>query len=141
MAFLVSLGVGTCLLGIAVLARVLIARHQGRGMENWPAVRGTISEVFATSGEGSQVGESVVAFTYEVDGQRYTGTGAVPRSAASEQRYEVGAEIVIFYNPAVPGQALLRRPDGFTRWMMLAFGAVLVILGIAIAAWGIWGLV
>ena len=139
MAFLISLGIGTCLLGAAVLIRTLIAWRQGRGMENWPAVQGMVSEVFATSGEGSQVSEPVVAFTYEVDGQRYTGTGAAPRSVASGQRYEVGTAIEIFYNPTAPQQALLRRPDGFTRWGMPAFGAVLVILGGVIAAWGVWG--
>ncbi|HHE72059.1 MAG TPA: DUF3592 domain-containing protein [Chloroflexi bacterium] len=139
MAFLISLGIGTCLLGAAVLVRTLIAWRQGRGMENWPAVQGTVSKVFATSGEGSQMSEPVVAFAYEVDGQRYTGTGVVTRSVAPGQRYEVGTAIEIFYNPAVPQQSVLRRPDGFTRWGMPAFGAVLVILGVVIAAWSVWG--
>ena len=119
------------------------------GSRSWQEVPGTIIGsgvqgfmTHAGGGEGRGAAQvSVVAYTYEVGGQTYTGSraafgaplgfgaglGAVARSQA--RRHEGGSRVTVWVDPRNPVNSVLRRsaPSSLT---MVAIGAVVLVFGL-----------
>ena len=102
------------------LSRIIL---EARASASWPAVTGTITKagVAETATGRYQVD---VAYTYQVGGSDYDGS-KVRASDGEYSRYDdayravgslaPGQRVPVYYNPANPGQAVLRPGAGFFR--------------------------
>lgn len=139
------------LIGLIVFA-TLTKMKEVRAAQNWQTVRGKItrSEVRALRKRSRDEGEQVrsapsIAYEYTVNGKRYTGERIslgenIPETDFERvlNRYPVGAEVTVYYDPANPAQAVLERalPADFGKGLAGVFlffggGAVLTLLTLA----------
>ncbi len=120
----------TTLLPLAILgglAVVLLRRNRRAGVARqiaatWPSTAGV---VLASTTQVRRIGRSrtvipVVVYQYQVNGQTYQSHliragdqyGSIRVSGEAEAiaaRYPTGAAVMVHYNPASPGQAVLER--------------------------------
>ena len=124
-------------------------RDRAQRMITWPSVRGSItgSTVVAdgTFEDGSAAYYPQIQYRYVVAGQEYAGQRrslvnvgvgrflqAGPRKIV--EQYPVGSEVVVFYDPANPREAILDRPEPVVGPTLLCvFGAT---LAIGVPLWG-----
>jgi hypothetical protein len=113
----------------------------------WPSVTGTIEQSEIAQGrdsDGDRTYRPDIVYRYEIDGRTmrsgdvYVG-GAASTSAKSDafqivNRYPVGQQVEVYYDPAAPGKAVLipgEAPGGkIAFWVgviFLAVGLVIVI--------------
>jgi hypothetical protein len=101
-------------------------------VSQWPSTLGTVNASYLarrSSSEGGTTDYPVVQYSYQVSGQRYQsaklapgpevgGTGAGKVVA----RYPAGAQVMVFYNPQNPAEAVLERkaPAQWVMWLILA---------------------
>lgn len=113
----------------AILIGVILKAHfDARKAASWPSTRGIVllSHLEARrSSKGHFVNYPVVMYQYHVDGSSFEsqkvspgmawgGTGAVK----VVERYPMGSQVTVFYNPAQPSEALLeRKPPTITIWL------------------------
>ena len=124
---------------VAAVATIAVARASRR----WPTVAGRVvrSEI--------RDGRPVIRFVYQVEGQEHEGSGVAAgdwpyrpaRSAARRvQRYPVGAEVNVYYNPRQPNIAMLKpglAPDVF---YLPVVATVLMSIALPVLLWSIWRL-
>ena len=130
--FILSIGGALCaiVVPIAVLVALGIFLYRRSKMrdaakqsaQSWPGTMGTVTmstiQIQHTSRSRSEI--PVVGYQYQVNGQTYTG-GTIK---AGEQffnvrvmgdaqktiaRYPVGAQVMVYYNPANPSESALER--------------------------------
>ncbi len=153
--FLIVLGSGVFLLGLAFIIWILDTKRRGYGTPNWPRVVGEVLSATIVELERETPGGMVSTFTpivqyeYEVDGTLYTsgrsnflsdeqGTFRDRRAAGQVvDRYPSGASVDVFYNPANAKQAALDVPKPAAHNAVLAFGATNLVAGALIIALGI----
>ena len=103
----------------------------------WPSTMGTVtlSRIqMRSSGEGGTTAYPLVQYAYQVIGQPYEGSKVMPGpdvggSGAHKvvARYPAGAQVMVYYNPEKPSEALLERSvPGFIR----IFWVILIILDV-----------
>ena len=121
----------------------LSAWDLGRGLLTlrWPAVSGRVLETGARHWPGFRSGYApTVRYAYEVAGRQLDGSrlrfgpqalrGSERKARQALGGLAPGAEVVIYYNPRRPGDAVLRQ--GVTRgtlWFLLV-GAFLITIGL-----------
>lgn len=153
--FLIVLGSGTFLLGLALTIWISVTKRRGYGTPNWPTVMGRVLSATAVELERETADGLVSTFTpiiryeYDVAGTRHTtarlnflsdeqrtfrGSSAAGKVVAG---YPVGASVAVFYNPANPRQAALEVPKPTAHNAVLRYGATNIVAGALMIALGI----
>lgn len=104
-------------------------------MEQWPRAKGRIESFKGSSKQSDLLPE--IVFSYAVNGKDYQrqfefpeGTHPLPEFVTFyKNKYPVGAEVEIFYNPNQPEIATL-EPSTQGDWMILAMGIAFIIGGV-----------
>ena len=120
-------------IGVFVIYKAYRTRQQADASQGWPAVRGELTDARVDRSTDSDGGASYIPrlrYTYQVSGTTFTGDkitfgfhqsyGSEAKAQAVLQRYPVGSNAMVYYNPANPGEAVLERAAG-------GFGVSLVI--------------
>ncbi len=137
------------MIGVLILA-VVVKMREVKAAQTWQTTRGKITrsevrskQVDDTTREGKKtVNYPAVTYEFTVNGRRCTGerislAEIIPASDIEPtlERYPVGAEVTVYYNPQKPSQALLERelPVDFGKGLAGVFiffggGALLVVL-------------
>lgn len=137
----------TVLIGIGLVVVVFAIGCTGIVWQacRWPVTRGRIVSSGArsfqfSSGEGSSSTryKPNVAYTYEVNGQQYSGSkvnydllaSGMSQSYAQQiaAKYKVGQEVTVYYNPKNPADSML---NPHARWHYFPWLVALCILGLA----------
>jgi hypothetical protein len=125
-------------IGIIVAVRRKVAQAAG-----WPSTLGTVTFSTIEMRRGSKGGSTaypVVRYSYQVNGQPYQSTKVMPGPDVGGtgahkvvQRYPAGAQVMVYYNPANPSEALLERgTPGFIK----VFWVILVVLDLFLCGMG-----
>lgn len=124
--------------GALLIAGFLTARTPGKS-QHWPTTAGQILVSTIQYRRKSGGGHSlypVVLYTYQVEGQSYqsqriyfgTLLGGSALTGIS-QKYPVGAQVPVYYNPENPAEAVLERTIPVAR--VLGFAGVIMIAAAA----------
>ena len=137
------------LIGFAVLLIGCFKAKKLRASRDWAQAIGMITESTVTEEYSRGDNDSpdsytytpVVRYRFEVEGRTvesdritFDRRGYQKRQDAVEvaAAFQPGAQVDVFYNPAKPADAVLRRASG-SAWILVAAGAGVVILAIAAA--------
>ena len=119
------------ILNVIFLGIIFFMRRKMAAISQWPSTLGTVNTSYLerrSSSEGGSTDYPVVQYSYQLGGQRYQsiklapgpevgGTGAGKVVA----RYPAGAQVMVFYNPQNPSEAVLERkaPAQWLMWLLL----------------------
>ena len=155
MEFLIVLGAGAILFGLACVVSIIRLKHNGQGMANWPRVGGTITESFVytharqTLEQAAVTYTPVVAYTYVVDGKTYRANkrdgapyygNSTPRRAEADARIAAlpaGKAVRVRYNPHVPEQSVLHVSRPIAHNAVLLFGIMDMLIGVGCVVLGV----
>ncbi|MBN2005693.1 MAG: DUF3592 domain-containing protein [Anaerolineae bacterium] len=147
MPFLNFLGAGSILLGLSFIIVTIVVRRSGQGIANWPNTMGTVvkSEIYRherrTQSATTITYTPTVTYTYTLEGQTYTANkrNIDPYTMASFQDaeqaqdvlalYPAGDAVKVYYNPAVPQQAVLEKPRPIMHNTLIWYGIMLILIG------------
>jgi hypothetical protein len=125
-------------LGIIFFTRRKVARAAA-----WPSTMGTVTQSriqMRSSSEGGSTAYPLVEYAYQVMGQAYQNTKVMPGpdiggSGARKvvDRYPAGAQVMVYYNPQKPSEALLERS---MPGAMKIFWIILIILDVFLCGLG-----
>ena len=119
------------ILNIVFLTILFFMRRRMAAVSQWPATMGNVimSTIERRSSEDGYTDYPVVQYSYHVGGQAYQsyklapgpevgGTGARKVIA----KYPAGAQVMVFYDPRNPAEAVLERkaPAQWLMWLILA---------------------
>jgi hypothetical protein len=119
------------ILNIVFLTIIFFMRRRMATVSQWPATMGNVimSSIERRSSEDGYTDYPVVQYSYQVGGQAYQsyklapgpevgGTGARKIIA----KYPAGAQVMVFYDPQNPAEAVLERkaPAQWLMWLILA---------------------
>jgi len=120
------------ILNIVFLGIIFFMRRKMAAVSQWPSTMGTVTsshlERRHSSDDGGFTDYPVVQYSYQVSGQVYQGTKLAPGpdvggSGAGKVvgRYPAGAQVMVFYNPQNPSDAVLERkaPAQWLMWLIL----------------------
>jgi Protein of unknown function (DUF3592) len=126
-----------------VLAWFVLSRS--RRTARWPQTTGTIiasdvKRVESLDPDSAASYEPHIRYAYSVSGRDYENdtitlnvqvTNLVPRGAeAIRNRYPVGSQVVVFYNPSAPENSVLVRGSAKGNVYFVWFGLVFMAIGI-----------
>ncbi len=118
------------ILNAIFLAIIYFMRRKMAEVSQWPSTMGVVqmSTIEQRSSEDGHTDYPVVQYSYQIGGQIYQsmklapgpevgGTGA--RKVVA--KYPAGAQVMVFYNPQKPSDAVLERkaPALWLMWLML----------------------
>jgi hypothetical protein len=131
--FILSIGGAICVtvvplaifiaLGIFIYRRSKMRDAAKQSAQSWPGTMGVVSMStiqIRRSANNSRSEVPVVGYQYQVDGQSYTG-GTIKAgeqyfsvrlygdARKTVERYPVGAQVMVYYNPANPSESALER--------------------------------
>jgi hypothetical protein len=124
------IGVVLLILNVIFLGIIFFMRRKMAAVNQWPSTMGTVlmSTLERRSSSEGSTDYPVVQYSYQVGGQPYQshklapgpevgGTGAGKVVA----RYPAGAQVMVFYNPQNPAEAVLERkaPAQWIMWLIL----------------------
>lgn len=120
------------LAGLAISLWGWLILRQSKQRRQWPSVTGVI-EASEPHSEQDDLLPNIV-YRYEVGGETYRrslqfpgGTNPMPEFAQSYvDKYPVGAEVQVYYQPDRPGQSTL-EPQTRGDWMILALGILMTV--------------
>jgi hypothetical protein len=119
------------ILNVVFLTILFFMRRRMATVSQWPATMGNVigSSIERRSSEDGYTDYPVVQYSYQVGGQAYQsyklapgpevgGTGA--RKVVA--KYPAGAQVMVFYDPQNPAEAVLERkaPAQWLMWLILA---------------------
>ncbi|HSL31612.1 MAG TPA: DUF3592 domain-containing protein [Anaerolineales bacterium] len=125
------------------LGIILFTRRKVAAAGAWPSTLGTVEESriqMRSNSDGGRTSYPLVRYSYQVMGRPYQSQKIMPGmdvggSGAQKvvARYPVGAQVMVYYNPENPSEALLERGvPGHIRW----FWIILVILDLFLCGLG-----
>lgn len=143
---LMVVGLSILIVGAVVLSIFFVRPFlHWRNAQSWPSADAQIlsSEIEISRAKDSTSYEAKFDFAFEVDGQEWIGnqfgffvfSGSEKASKELVNRYPVGAETRIFYNPSNPSDAVMDRSLGPAVWFcigpiaMTIIGSVIFWLG------------
>jgi hypothetical protein len=112
---------------------------------SWPKVAGTVIHAKVTSYDSRSDGKTTrmysadVRYSYTVNGTQYSsgqvslGDSSTSSSGGMEEivrRYPLGSQVIVYYDPAKPGNALLEPGAAFITHIPFAFGLLCVFAGL-----------
>lgn len=155
MPFLIFLGSGAMLLGLAHLIWMIVTKRRSQGIANWPSVEGqvlaaAVSTLARETPEGiRRTHTPVITYAYEVAGQPHTShrLNFLPDSSttyadvtlarAAIAPFPTGAQVKVYYNPTNPQQSTLVKPRSSAHNVVILYGVVAMIVGAGIIMLGI----
>lgn len=118
-------------LNVIFLAILFFMRKRMAAVSQWPSTMGTVSTSYLerrSSTEGGYTNYPVVHYSYQVGGWGYQGTKLAPGpdvggtgAGKVVARYPAGAQVMVFYNPQNPSDAVLetKAPAQWILWLIL----------------------
>ena len=119
------------ILNVVFLGVIFFMRRKMAAVSQWPSTMGTVISSYLErrhSGDNGSTNYPVVQYSYQVSGQAYQGAKIAPGpevggSGAGKvvARYPAGAQVMVFYNPQDPADAVLERkaPAQWLMWLIL----------------------
>jgi hypothetical protein len=131
--------------GLATLYFGYQRYQESKASETWPVASGTVvsSEVTRYRDGDDILYRADVAYEYVVNETNYTGDKIAlsemnvntsrPESAQKiADRYPVGQQVEVHYDPADPGKAVLETGVKIGVWMQLGGGILFVLIGLGV---------
>ena len=125
-----SIVVALFVLNAIFLGIIFFMRRRMATVSQWSSTMGTVNTSYLErrhSSDGS-TDYPVVQYSYQVSGQRYQSTKLAPGPEVAGTgagkviaRYPAGAQVMVFYNPQNPAEAVLERkaPAQWLMWLLL----------------------
>src|SRR5215208_3951967 len=119
------------ILNVVFLGIIFFMRRKMATVSQWPSTMGTVmmSRIEQrSSSEGGYTDYPVVQYSYQVGGQAYQNYKLAPGPEVGGSgagkivgRYPAGAQVMVFYNPQNPSDAVLERkaPAQWLMWLLL----------------------
>ena len=119
------------ILNVIFLAIIFFMRRRMATVRQWPSTMGTVNKSFLESRSSSDSGSTdypVVEYSYQVAGQAYQSTKIAPGPEVGGTgagkvvaRYPAGAQVMVFYDPQKPSDAVLetKAPAQWLMWLLL----------------------
>jgi len=144
---LIKYGIMACIFvvfNIVFLVVLFFTRRKMKLVQNWPSTLGTVNASYLerrqSSDDRSSTNYPVVQYSYQVNGQLYQSARLAPGpevggSGAGKviAKYPMGAQVVVFYDPTNPSDAVLEKnaPAQWLIWLVLIiFDLILCGMGI-----------
>ena len=119
------------ILNIVFLTIIFFMRRRMATVSQWPATMGNVimSTVERRSSEDGYTDYPVVQYSYQVGGQAYQSYKLAPGPEVGGSgarkviaKYQAGAQVMVFYDPRNPAEAVLERkaPAQWLMWLILA---------------------
>lgn len=134
---LLTVGIVGCtfMLMNAIFVGILVStQRKMKAVQSWSSTLGTVSNSYLErrrSSKGGSTSYPVVHYSYQVNGEGYLGRKIAPGMEVGGSgaggvvaRYPVGAQVMVFYDPENPSDAVLER-KAHAQW---ALWLVLVIM-------------
>lgn len=145
-----GIGFTILVLNAIFLGSIFSTRRKMAAASQWPSTMGTVRmsmlESRSSSDNSGSTNYPVVHYSYQVGGQMYQGSKIAPGMEVGGSgagnviaRYPAGAQVMVFYNPQNPSEAVLERkaPAQWVMWMVLAI-LDLTLCGVVPVIW--WAL-
>jgi len=144
---LIKYGIMACIFvvfNIVFLVVLFFTRRKMKLVQNWPSTLGTVNASYLerrqSSDDRGSTNYPVVQYSYQVNGQLYQSARLAPGpevggSGAGKviAKYPMGAQVVVFYDPTNPSDAVLEKnaPAQWLIWLVLIiFDLILCGMGI-----------
>ena len=119
------------ILNTIFLGIIFFMRRKMAAVSQWPSTMGMVIASYLerrSSGEGGSTNYPVVQYSYQVNGQPYQSAKLAPGpemggtgAGKVVERYPAGAQVMVFYNPQNPSDAVLEKkaPAQWLMWLLL----------------------
>lgn len=119
------------ILNAIFLGVIFFMRRKMTAVSQWPSMMGAVTSSYLerrSSSEGGSTNYPIVQYSYQVGGQSYQSTKLAPGPEVGGTgagkvvaRYPEGAQVMVFYNPENPSDAVLERkaPAQWLMWLLL----------------------
>ena len=119
------------ILNAIFLGVIFFMRRRVATVSQWPSTMGTVNASYLerrSSSEGGSTNYPVVQYSYQIGGRTYQGSKLAPGPEVGGTgagkvvaRYPAGAQVMVFYNPESPSDAVLERkaPAQWLMWLLL----------------------
>ena len=119
------------ILNVIFLAIIFFMRRRMDAVSQWPSAMGTVNTSYLerrSSSENGYTNYPVVQYSYQVGGNAYQGLKIAPGPEVGGTgagkvvaRYPAGAQVMVFYNPQNPSDAVLetKAPAQWVMWLIL----------------------
>ncbi|MFT3892399.1 MAG: DUF3592 domain-containing protein [Anaerolineales bacterium] len=118
------------ILNAIFLTIIFFMRKRMAVVSQWPSTMGNVvmSTIDRRSSSDGYTDYPVVQYSYQIGGQTYQSTKLAPGPEVGGTgarkvvaKYPAGAQVMVFYNPQNPGEAVLERkaPAQWLMWLML----------------------
>ena len=120
------------ILNVIFLGIIFFMRRRMAAVSQWPSTMGTVHASYlerrSSSNNGGSTNYPVVQYSYQVGGQVYQSTKLAPGPEVGGTgagkvvaRYPAGAQVMVFYNPQNPSDAVLetKAPAQWIMWLIL----------------------
>lgn len=135
-------------LNVIFLGIIFFMRRRMAAVSQWPSTLGTVNASYlerrSSSSDSGSTNYPVVQYSYQVGGQAYQGTKLAPGPEVGGTgagkvvaRYPAGAQVMVFYNPQNPSDAVLetKAPAQWIMWLILIIFDVALCGAIPIIWW------
>ncbi|MFN2215995.1 MAG: DUF3592 domain-containing protein [Anaerolineales bacterium] len=138
----------TIALGLYLVISNINARKKAGASQSWPSVSGTVTNAQVKESVSSDDDDNetvsyypAVEYTYQVGGQQFSGkrlsfgglitTGNYGKVQEKLQKYPVGGQVPVFYDPQNPSDSVLEREAGGFRAGMI-IGIICLVISLCI---------
>lgn len=135
-------------LNVIFLGIIFFMRRRMAAVSQWPSTLGTVNASYlerrSSSSDSGSTNYPVVQYSYQVGGQAYQGAKLAPGPEVGGTgagkvvaRYPAGAQVMVFYNPQNPSDAVLetKAPAQWIMWLILIIFDVALCGAIPIIWW------
>ena len=143
-----AIGFFFLILNVIFLGIIFFMRRRMAAVGQWPSTMGTVNASYLerrhSSGDSGSTNYPVVQYSYQASGQAYQGTKLAPGPEVGGTgagkvvaRYPAGAQVMVFYNPQNPSDAVLetKAPAQWILWLILIIFDVVLCGVIPIVLW------
>jgi len=135
------------ILNVIFLGIIFFMRRRMAAVRQWPSTMGTVNTSYLerrSSTDGGSTNYPVVQYSYQVGGQTYNGMKIAPGPEVGGTgagkvvaRYPAGAQVMVFYNPQNPSDAVLetKAPAQWILWLILIVFDIALCAVIPIVWW------
>lgn len=132
------------ILNVVFLAIIFFTQRKMNAVQSWASTMGTVLASYLErrrSGDSGSVNYPVVQYSYQVGGQAYQGAKIAPGMTVGGTgagrviaKYPEGAQVMVFYDPNNPSDAVLEK-KAHAQWLMWLLLVVfdVMLCGMAIA--------
>ena len=125
-------------LNVIFLGIIFFMHRRMAAVRQWPSTMGAVNASYLerrSSSEGGYTNYPVVQYSYQVSGQAYQGAKIAPGPEVGGTgagkvvaRYPAGAQVMVFYNPQNPSDAVLET-KAHAQWILWL---ILIVFDIAL---------